>query len=133
MKHRLSHALFALVSCLFASGCWAAPDWIPYSPTGFVAAQSAGRTLLVDVAADWCPTCKAQFPTLDELREDARMTDVSFIRVDFDQDKHFLEAHRIPRQSTILIFDGEQEVARSVAETDPSRLRRCVLAARAKQ
>lgn len=101
----------------------AATDWIEYTPDQFRDAQQSGKTILVDVSADWCPTCKVQSPILDELASDERMQDVLFIRVDFDTHKDFLQNHRIPRQSTILVFDGEREIDRSIAETDRDRLR----------
>ncbi len=125
--HRLFRALLAFTTLMLSASSWASPAWTPYSPTVFVAAQAAGRAIVVDVAADWCPTCRAQLPTLDELRADENMKDVLFFRVDFDEDKHFLDAHRVRRQSTILVFDGEKELARSIAETDRDRLRRVVL------
>ena len=101
--------------------------WTAYSKAAFAAAQAQGRTILVDVHADWCPTCKAQAPILDEIRRDARSANTIFFRVDFDKDKAFLKEHRIPRQSTVLLFKGKKEVERSIAETDRARLRAAFL------
>jgi thiol-disulfide isomerase/thioredoxin len=107
----------------------AAPGWTQYSAGSFASAQNAGKTIVVDVHAKWCPTCRAQQPTLDELRADKRLANVVFIKVDFDTDKAFLRAHRVPRQSTILVFKGKKETARSIAETNRNRLRAVVLGA----
>jgi thiol:disulfide interchange protein len=104
-----------------------AAEWQAYTPQAFAAAQASGKPIVVHVHAVWCPTCKAQTPTLDELRQDAALADAVFMRVDFDAQKDFLRAHRVASQSTILIFRGEKEVARSVAETDRGRLRDLVL------
>ena len=106
----------------------AAPGWTTYNPNQFAAAQQAGRTILVDVHADWCPTCRAQKPTLNKLRADPRLMHVLFVTVDYDKQKDFLRSHRIPRQSTILVFKGTKETARSIAETNPARLRAAILA-----
>ena len=106
----------------------AAPGWVPYTESGFARAQAAGKAIVVDVHADWCPTCKAQAPILDELRGEKRLSGVTFVRVDFDTDKAFLRAHRIPRQSTVLVFRGMRETARSIAETRRPQLRAAVLA-----
>ena len=103
--------------------------WIDYSPDGFAAAQAEGETILVDVTATWCPTCRAQKPVLDELAADPAMEGVVFVRLDFDQHKDFLREHRVARQSTIIVFDGADEVNRSVAETNRERLRDFVLLA----
>lgn len=110
----------------------AGSDWIAYSPETFAEARERHAAVLVDVHADWCPTCRAQKPILDELRAEPELGNVAFIMVSFDDDKEFLQAYRVARQSTIIMFKGTQEVARSVAETDRERLREFVLTAAAR-
>jgi thioredoxin 1 len=121
-------SLLALIAAVFAAPVMAAPVWQDYTPAAFSRAQEAGKTIVVDVHAVWCPTCKAQAPTLDALRQDAQLKDAVFFKVDFDQEKAFLRDHRIPRQSTVLVFRGKQETARSIAESRPKQLREAVLA-----
>ncbi|MEP3051050.1 MAG: thioredoxin family protein [Erythrobacter sp.] len=101
--------------------------WQTYDEPTFTMAQAKGQTIVVDVYADWCPTCRAQAPILDEIRKDNIGNEVKFVKVNFDDEKDFLRQHRIPRQSTILVFDGENEIVRTIAETDRSRLRDQVL------
>lgn len=132
--------LGAALSILALSACTAseaAPDqtagmnaqsgWITYTPAAFDMAQEEDRLIIVDVFATWCPTCKAQAPILDELQAEAALENAVFFKVDYDEHKMFLKDHRIPRQSTILVFDGNMEVARSIAETNRERLRAVVL------
>lgn len=106
-----------------------AADWSTYDEAEFMMAQKKGKTIVVDVYADWCPTCRAQAPILDELRAEKQSDDVLFVKVNFDDEKAFLRANRIPRQSTVLVFKGMDEVARSIAETNRTRLRGVVLGA----
>ena len=128
-------SLLAALGALFAAALTVTAraetgaGWQAYDAKSFAAAQAAGKTLVVDVHADWCPTCRAQAPILDELRKEKAGDTVAFVKVDFDSDKAFLKAHRIPRQSTVLVFKGKREVARSIAETDRKRLRAVVLGA----
>ncbi len=103
--------------------------WQTYDEAEFIMAQQKGKTIIVDVYADWCPTCRAQAPILEELRQEQASGDVLFIKVDFDDEKAFLQAHRVPRQSTVLVFNGTREVVRSIAETNRARLRGIVLGA----
>lgn len=120
--------IVALVA-LFAMNTPAlAVTWTDYSQTAFEQAQADGRVILVDVYADWCSTCKAQKPLLDDIAKDAALEDALLVRVDFDTEKDFLTAHRVPRQSTILVFIGAEEVSRSIAETNPERLRTAIVA-----
>lgn len=120
--------LLALLAIAFSVPALAAPSWKQYDSTAFAKAQNAGKLIVVDVHAVWCPTCKAQAPTLDALRKEPRFRNAVFFKVDFDKEKAFLRTHRIPRQSTVLVFRGKKETARSVAESRPKELRAAVLA-----
>lgn len=119
--------ILALIALLVAVPALAAPAWTTYSASSFNSAQAAGKTIIVDIYADWCPTCKAQKPILDELRGETQLKDAVFVKVNFDNEKAFLRAHRIPRQSTILVFKGKRETVRSIAETNRTKLRAVVL------
>ena len=103
--------------------------WDAYDDGEFMMAQKKGKTIVVDVYADWCPTCRAQEPILEEIRSERQSDDVLFVKVNFDDERAFLRANRIPRQSTVLVFKGMDEVARSIAETNRTRLRSAVLGA----
>ena len=106
-----------------------APGWQKYSASSFKAAQASGKTIVVDVYASWCPTCRAQAPILDEIRTEQASADTIFVKVNFDKDKSFLRTHRVPRQSTVLVFKGTKEVARSIAQTQRTALRSTILGA----
>lgn len=125
---RLIKSLLVLTAALAAVPALAGAGWKTYSAGEFQGLQSQGKTIVADVHADWCPTCRAQQPTLEALRTDPRLRNVVFVRVDFDRDTDFLRRFRIPRQSTIVVFKGNRETARSVAETRPAQLRAAVLA-----
>ena len=102
---------------------------VAYTPSAFAEAQASGKHIVVDVYADWCPTCQAQKPIMSELKKDPAAKDILFITVNFDTEKEFLRAHRVAYQSTILVFKGKEELTRSTAETNRDRLRSLVLAA----
>lgn len=123
----LSRLLIATATLVMSASLAWAGSFAKFDQSAFDAAQKAGKSIVLHVHADWCPTCKAQFPILDELRADERLQQVSFVRVDFDDNGEFLRKYRVPRQSTILLFRGGREVARSIAETDRDRLRAFVL------
>ena len=60
---------------------------VPFTTEAFKAAQAAGSPILVEIHADWCPTCKAQKPILDKLTADPKFKDLKIFRVDFDCDE----------------------------------------------
>jgi thiol:disulfide interchange protein len=118
----------SLTAALAPAGRAGAGALVPYTAAAFAEAQAAGRTILVHVHADWCPTCRAQAPILAELlAREPRLAGAVALQVDFDNDKDFLKAHRVPSQSTLLVFKGRTETARSVGETDPARLAAAIL------
>ncbi len=127
--------LFALIAVLGAlvvggmqlSAQASTAGWQTYDEAEFVMAQGKGKTIVVDVYADWCPTCRAQAPILEQLRKERQDGNTLFVKVDFDKEKAFLRDHRIPRQSTVLVFKGEKEVVRSIAQTNRAKLRGAVL------
>lgn len=94
-----------------------------FDRTAFDTARAAGRTVVVEVHADWCPTCRAQAPVLTELLAEPAFADVARITVDFDADKDILRELKVRQQSTLIVFKGETEKARAVGITDPAAIR----------
>jgi thiol-disulfide isomerase/thioredoxin len=105
-----------LVASLFSSIALAA-NKSPYTQASFDAAKEAGKPILVEVTAPWCPTCKAQAPILGELREQARFKDLQTFTVDFDSQKDVLKSLNVHMQSTLIVFKGGMEVGRSTGDT----------------
>lgn len=127
MAGKTRYAFIGLMFLLLSTAQAAAMTWNEFSQAAFDAAQAEGGVVVVDIYADWCPTCKAQKPILDEIATDPTLADAVLMRVNFDTEKDFLASHRIPRQSTILVFIGDKEVSRTIAETDAARLRSAIL------
>jgi thiol-disulfide isomerase/thioredoxin len=93
----------------------------PYDETSFKEAQAAGKTVLINVTASWCPTCKKQEPTIKAVEKERPSLVV--YDVDFDTAKDVLQRLKVRAQSTLIVYKGPKEVARSTAETDPGHLR----------
>ena len=55
-----------------------------YDAAAFKAAQDAGKPILVDVFAPWCPTCKAQMKVLETLKSKPDYAALTVFQVDFD-------------------------------------------------
>ena len=92
----------------------------PFDAKAFQASQAAGKSILVDVTAPWCPTCKQQKPIVQEIEKEH--PGLVVYDVDFDTAKDALREFRVRQQSTLIVFKGAQEVARSTGETDPAPL-----------
>jgi len=90
---------------------------VPYSDMAFKAAQAAGRPVLVEIHAGWCPTCKAQKPIIDKLVEAPKFKNLQIFRVDYDDMKPVVKAFGAQMQSTLIVFKGASETGRSVGDT----------------
>jgi thiol-disulfide isomerase/thioredoxin len=93
-----------------------------FTQAAFEAAQAAGKPILVEVTAPWCPTCRAQQPILQKLAAEPRFRDLVFLSVDFDSQKDVLRTLRVQSQSTLVVFKGKQEVGRSAGDTNAASI-----------
>ena len=90
---------------------------IPYSQAAFNQAQAAGEVVLIDVYADWCPTCERQQLIIDAYFEEVPNSQVKVMVIDFDKDKDSVKLYKAPRQSTLYIYKNGEQKYFSVAET----------------
>ena len=94
----------------------------PYTQAEFDALQKAGSPTLVFVHATWCSVCKAQTKILDELLPQAEFRQIKVRRVDFDSQKAIVKSFNTSYQSTLIVYKGGKEVARTVAETNKDNI-----------
>jgi thiol-disulfide isomerase/thioredoxin len=118
-SRRFFHA--AVIGATLLAAGWSLPasagGAVPFSAEAFKAAQAAGSPILVEIHADWCPTCKAQTPILDKLAADPKFKDLKIFRVDFDGMKAAVKDFKAQSQSTLIVFKGTAERGRSVGDT----------------
>jgi thiol:disulfide interchange protein len=100
-----------------ASAALAAPAQ-PFSMAAFEAAQRAGRPILVDAYADWCPVCRLQAMTLDKIERDKSFDNLVILRIDYDHQDEAKRRLGVNQQSTLIAFHGAQETGRLVGVVD---------------
>ena len=108
--------LLSLLSLLLATSVLAA-ETKPFDQATFDALQAANKPVLIDVYADWCPTCKQQAPIVSELMASPEFKDYTVLKVNFDTQKDVRQSLRVSQQSTFIVYRGKQEVARSIGDT----------------
>ena len=91
---------------------------MPYTPALFDAAQKAGKSILVEIHAPWCPTCKAQAPILSSIEKGAAYKNLLVVHVDFDSQKDAVQRFGARMQSTLITFKSGKETGRSVGDTN---------------
>jgi thioredoxin 1 len=112
----------ALAATVSSASIAFAMDKKPFDQKAFDAAQAAGKPILVEVTAPWCPVCKAQEPILSKLRNDAKFKELVSFNVDFDSQKDLLKKFNVQKQSTLIVFKGKQEAGRSTGDTNPGSI-----------
>ena len=95
---------------------------IPFNQQQFEQALAAGKPVVVDFAADWCPTCRAQKPVISAILQQPAMAPLTLFVANFDTEKALKQALRVNGQSTLVVFKGGKEVARSTGQTQPAQL-----------
>ena len=108
--------LLAILALSLLSQAAAAGEAI-YSKALFDQLMAEGKPVVIDMYADWCPTCKSQKPHVQALAADPAYKDVTILVADFDKEKELKKALRVSSQSTFVVFKGGKEVARSTGQT----------------
>ena len=116
---KLLSRVFATLALIFVMGSAYAFDKEPFTQERFDELQAAGEVVLVDVYATWCPTCSKQQDAIAAYVEANPDNKFHVLVVDFDDDKEFVRQFRAPRQSTLLLYKGNEQFWFSVAESRP--------------
>lgn len=102
---------------------FAATDLPLYKKSDFEAAQAAGKSILLHIAATWCETCQAQRAVLDGLEKESAFKDYVIITIDFDTQKDVMRSFKANSRSTLIVFKGNTEMGRMVAITKPAAIK----------
>lgn len=116
----LRHLILSLGLLTLAFGAGA--ETAPYDDAKFKALSAQDKPVLLVMHADWCPTCRAQEPVVQQLTGTPEFKAYTVLKVDFDNQKDVVRAHRVPYQSTLIVFRKGEERGRSTAETRPEAI-----------
>ena len=114
-------AIVAAVALLGAPPASAA-EWKPFSAAAFAEAQKEGKSILVDIFAPWCPTCRAQNPILVQLTREPQFNNLVVFKVDFDNQPDVVRSFGARSQSTLIAYKGATETGRSAGDTAPDSI-----------
>lgn len=88
----------------------------------FYELKDAGEVILVDIFANWCPTCARQREILDQYQEKHPDAPLHILTVNYNTQRDWVRHFEATRQSTFILYNGNERTWMSVAETDKDRI-----------
>jgi len=89
----------------------------PYDAAALSGLQSAGKPVAVHFHAGWCPTCVKQTESLTQLKAQGQLKGMTVLVADYDKEKELKRQHKVRSQSVLIVFKGQEEVARLAGQT----------------
>lgn len=120
MKHE--NWLSLLFAALIAPAAQAL-DIVPYQADDFARARSAGRVTAVQFHSSWCPICVMQERGLKALKEDKSLDRVTVFQADYFKEEALRKHFNVSSFSTLVVFRGAQERARTTGDFQPEQLK----------
>ncbi len=121
MRLGLTSALALAVTAVISSPLHAA-EVRKYDAATFAAAQKAGRPILVDVKAWWCPVCASQNSTIKKAIAAADYKNLLILEVNYDSQKAIWQGFGVQKQGALIAFRGGKEVQRLQFITDRDQI-----------
>jgi thioredoxin 1 len=121
IKRMLSLATAVAAVTVITAGAMA-EEPKPFDRGDFEKAMAAGKTVLVDFDAGWCPVCKKQAEAIPEVMKQTKFQRVVVFKADYDSQKELKKQLKITHQSTLVLFKGKKEVGREQGITSTSAI-----------
>lgn len=81
------------------------PNYYDYSPASLAQAKINGRTLLFFAATTWCSSC-SDLDIEIKARSQELPSNLTILKIDFDQDLETKRAYQITTQHTVIMLDS---------------------------
>ena len=82
----------------------------------FKQAKADGKTIVINSYEKWCGTCSKQTKILDQAEKEFK--DIVFLSYEQSKNKDIAQKLGIKFWTTIVVYKGNDEVARVVGQTD---------------
>ena len=112
--------LLVLIFILFSFNSFAVDKSTTFTNKIFEKAQTDGKTVIINSWNATCLTCKKQIKILDQAEKE--FDDVLFLSFEQTKDKEIAKLLGIEYWTTIVIYKDNKEVARSIGQTDKSKI-----------
>lgn len=115
-------AILALAFTLALPAIASATEYRPYDQAAFEQAKAQNKPVIVFVHAPWCPVCKAQMKTIDQLTMQPDYKELVIFRIDYDTQPGLWKPFGATMQSTLIGYHGAKETGRIAHDADPAKV-----------
>lgn len=113
----------ALPALLFLSLPALALEIVPYQAEQFAQARAAGKVTTIQFHSGWCPICVMQERGIRALKDDKSLDQVVVYQADFFKEEALRKQYNVTSFSTLVIFRGDVERARTTGDSRPEQLK----------
>ncbi len=121
------HILALLAALPVAAQMAHAADAIVYSPEAVQAELAAGKTVVLDFSADWCPSCQSQGRAISRLRDEnpGWADTMAFFVVDWDTYKNsdLAKQYGIISRGSLVLLKGDRVVTQTSTHSTEDALK----------
>ena len=82
----------------------------------FENAKTSGKTIVINSYEVWCGTCSKQTKILNKAEKEFK--DIIFLSYEQSKNKNIAQLLKIKFWTTIVVYKGDNEIARIVGQTD---------------
>ena len=118
---RIMKKLFVIIICLFSLSANAIEKKTTFDKDLFDKAQSDGKIVIVSSWVKYCMSCAGQMKILKQAKETGALSDINFDNIEYFSfditNKEIADLLNVKFQTTLLIFENNKEIYRSLGET----------------
>ena len=113
--------IFIFIFCLFSFVANAMEKKTTFDKELFNKAQSEGKIVVVSSWMKYCSSCANQMKVLQKAKKNGELSDIKFDNIEYFSfdvtNREIANLFDVQSQTTLLIFNGDKEVYRSIGET----------------
>ena len=113
--------IFIFIFCLFSFVANAMEKKTTFDKELFNKAQSEGKIVVVSSWMKYCSSCANQMKVLQKAKKNGELSDIKFDNIEYFSfdvtNREIANLFNVQYQTTLLIFNGDKEVYRSIGET----------------
>ena len=112
---------FVIIFFLFSLSATASEKKTTFDKSLFDKAQSDGKIVIVSSWVKYCMSCAGQMKILKQAKDTGALSDIKFDNIEYFSfditNKEIADLLDVQYQTTLLIFENNQEIYRSLGET----------------